>query len=107
MSLPRIQNPEPIVVPAQEQQNFPDYYTVSLNFNVNTESPSLPMTARILNLPYNYDNNKFGPKENAKITRISNLKQLAEERALEGKPKLALALAAVTEAIAELVSEGI
>ena len=106
MDLPRIENTESVQTEAVEAKTYPDIYIMNMRFNTREQQEGKPMGAGIVVRPYNFDTKELAPRSEQRNIQIEDIKALAEERALAGKPALADALTAVLAAVSELISEG-
>ena len=100
MELPRIPNPKPIRVPAQAEKTFPDFYLSSLRLH---SDPEQGTDVDAVCVAYNKKTQELGPQ--SRLLRKQNLEALAAERMEAGKPALAQAMAALVNAVAELIAE--
>lgn len=102
MSLPRILSPDTITIPPREELSFPDSHLSGMqgSFPVGGE-----WQLAITFLPYNYETGESGPSSEVVRAELHNLRTLAEQRALAGKPALANALGAVLLAAVEIRGE--
>jgi len=97
--LPRITSPKTVEQPAQESRTFEDAFSTNILINPQIDTEGVPFRSAIMMRPYDYDNDVFGPANEATQLEVEDLKKLAAVMAARGDSSLQDALGLVVQSL--------
>jgi hypothetical protein len=95
MSLPKIENPNPVIVPAVPEMTYDAFFIQDIIIHC---QPDQPWQCHITYVPYNYEENKIDEMVSRTHKSISDLKAEAAKN-----EKVALAMGALMDALQDYI----